>query len=92
MDFGLFWALIALGLTGVVMIYSATRQALVNAGDNPHYYLERQGVFVFVGIIVMYFISRFEDVYKRQAPNRASGRISSPASPTSRTATDSPSP
>jgi rod shape determining protein RodA len=63
MDFGLFGALIALGLTGVVMIYSATRQALVNAGDNPHYYLERQGVFVFVGIIVMYVISRFD--YRR---------------------------
>ena len=63
MDHGLFWALIALGVTGVIMIYSATRQALVNAGYNPHYYLERQGAFVVAGIVVMYVISRLD--YRR---------------------------
>jgi rod shape determining protein RodA len=63
MDFPLFWALIGLGVTGVVMIYSATRQALVNAGYNPHYYLERQALFVFLGIIAMYVISRLD--YRR---------------------------
>jgi len=60
MDFGLFWALIGLGIIGVLMIYSATRQALVNAGYNPHYYLERQGGFVIFGVVVMYVISRFD--------------------------------
>jgi rod shape determining protein RodA len=45
------------------MIYSATRQGLVVAGDNPHYYLERQSLFVFVGIIAMYTISRID--YRR---------------------------
>lgn len=63
MDFTLFWALIALGVTGVVMIYSATRSALANAGYNPHYYLERQGLFVVLGVVVMYVISRFD--YRR---------------------------
>ena len=63
MDHGLFVGLIVLGVTGVVMIYSATRQALVNAGFNGHYYLERQGFFVLIGIIAMYLVSRLD--YRR---------------------------
>jgi rod shape determining protein RodA len=59
-DTGLFFGLIALGVTGVIMIYSATRQALVNAGYNPHYYLERQGIFVLLGIVAMYVVSRID--------------------------------
>ena len=62
-DSGLFGGMIALGVTGAVMIYSATRQALVNAGDNPHYYLERQGLFVLLGIVSMYVVSRID--YRR---------------------------
>ncbi len=63
MDYSLFWALMALGATGVVMIYSTTRQALVDAGENPHYYVERQAVFVVIGIIAMYVVSRID--YRR---------------------------
>ncbi|OYV65132.1 MAG: hypothetical protein B7X07_04200 [Actinobacteria bacterium 21-64-8] len=63
LDHGLFWGLIALGVTGVIMIYSATRQALVNAGFSGHYYLERQGIFVVAGIVAMYLISRLD--YRR---------------------------
>ena len=63
MDYGLFWGMIALGFTGVIMIYSATRQALVNAGYNPHYYLERQGIFVLLGIAAMYIVSLID--YRR---------------------------
>jgi len=57
LDVSLLWGLIALGVTGVIMIYSATRQALISAGYNPHYYLERQALYVVVGIAVMYGIS-----------------------------------
>ena len=39
MDYSLAAGLVALGVIGVGMIYSATRQALVNAGYNGHYYL-----------------------------------------------------
>ena len=63
MDHGLFLGMIVLGVTGVVMIYSATRQALLNAGFNGHYYLERQGIFVVMGIVAMYFVSRLD--YRR---------------------------
>ena len=63
MDRSLFAGLVLLGLIGVVMIYSATRTALVNAGYNPHYYLERQGIFVVAGVLLMYGISRVD--YRR---------------------------
>ncbi len=56
-DLGLALGLILLGVTGVIMIYSATRQALINEGFNPHYYLERQAFFVGLGIVVMYVVS-----------------------------------
>ena len=63
LDFSLFWGLIVLGVTGVVMIYSATRQPLVNAGLNSHYYLERQALFVVIGVFVMYIVSLID--YRR---------------------------
>jgi rod shape determining protein RodA len=63
LDLGLACGLIALGVTGVVMIYSATRQGLIEAGDNPHYYLERQAFFVGLGIVVMYVVSLID--YRR---------------------------
>jgi rod shape determining protein RodA len=63
LDLGLAGALIALGLFGAVMIYSATRQALVDEGFNPHYYFERQSLFVIIGIVVMLVISRID--YRR---------------------------
>lgn len=60
LDLPLMLGMIVLGVFGVVMIYSATRQPLLNAGYNPHYYLQRQGQFVFLGIIVMYVMSRID--------------------------------
>jgi rod shape determining protein RodA len=57
LDHSLLWGMIALGFVGVMMVYSATRQPLANAGYNPHYYLERQGLYVCIGVGVMYAIS-----------------------------------
>ncbi|HVA52578.1 MAG TPA: FtsW/RodA/SpoVE family cell cycle protein [Acidimicrobiales bacterium] len=62
-DRALFWSMIALGATGVVAIYSATRQQLVNQGLNSHYYVERQGLFMVLGVIAMYVVSRID--YRR---------------------------
>jgi rod shape determining protein RodA len=55
--------LVVLGLAGVVVISSATRQALLNAGDNPNYYLQRQLVWVVLGIALMAVIARID--YRR---------------------------
>lgn len=62
-DRALFWSMIALGGTGVVAIYSATRQQLVDQGFNSHYYVERQGLFMVLGVIAMYVVSRID--YRR---------------------------
>jgi rod shape determining protein RodA len=63
LDLGLAGGLIALGLFGALMIYSATRQELINEGFNPHYFLERQLLFVIIGIVVMIAISLID--YRR---------------------------
>ena len=62
-DLWLFFGMIILGATGVVAIYSATRQQLVNQGLNSHYYVERQGFFMVLGAVLMYLISRID--YRR---------------------------
>ena len=38
---------------GVLMIYSATRGWLTYAGDDPHYFLKRQAIFMVIGVVVM---------------------------------------
>jgi rod shape determining protein RodA len=62
-DRTLMGGLIVLGLVGVAVIYSATRRALEQAGYNPHYYLERQSIWVALGIVVMLLVSRID--YRR---------------------------
>jgi rod shape determining protein RodA len=62
-DFGLLAGLLLLAVTGVVVNYSASRQQLINAGENPHYYLERQGLFVILGLIAMFIVARID--YRR---------------------------
>ncbi len=52
-----------LALTGVVVIYSATRDKLAIQGLNPHYYLERQALFVVLGMGVMVALSLID--YRR---------------------------
>jgi rod shape determining protein RodA len=51
---------LAVSLFGVVMVYSATRDPLLAARENPHYYLERQLAFVVLGAIVMLVVSRID--------------------------------
>jgi rod shape determining protein RodA len=63
LDLGLAGGLIVLGLFGVLMIYSATKQELINEGFSPHYFLERQLLFVVIGIVVMIAISLID--YRR---------------------------
>jgi rod shape determining protein RodA len=49
-----------LALTGVVMIYSATKGWLKVDGDDPHYFLKRQAVFVVIGVVVMLAMALFD--------------------------------
>jgi rod shape determining protein RodA len=62
-DFVLVGTSILLALTGVVMIYSATRGWLRLAGDDPRYFLKRQAVFLVIGLVVMVALALFD--YRR---------------------------
>ena len=44
---------LVVAVLGVVFVYSATRSKLLLAGVSPHYYLNRQGAYVVVGVLVM---------------------------------------
>ena len=52
-DLTLIGAVLAIALLGMLMIYSATRNALEVAGLDPQYYLQRQALWVAVGILAM---------------------------------------
>jgi rod shape determining protein RodA len=62
-DVVLLGASVLLALTGVVMIYSATRGKLSLAGEDPHYYLKRQAAYVVIGVVVMVALALFD--YRR---------------------------
>jgi rod shape determining protein RodA len=52
-DLVLIGASLAVATVGVVMVYSATRGALMAAGDSPTAYLKRQALWVVLGVIAM---------------------------------------
>ena len=52
-DLSLAGAVLFLASFGLLMIYSATRTRLEEAGSDPQYYLQRQAMFVALGIGVM---------------------------------------
>jgi cell division protein FtsW len=54
---------IALVAFGLVMVYSATSAAAAVGGKNPNYYLERQGIYGAVGIVLMIVAQRWD--YRR---------------------------
>ena len=56
-------AVVALALFGDLMIYSATKVALINAGYDPQYYLKKQTIWVVVGLVLMFAVSRID--YRR---------------------------
>lgn len=62
-DRGLLFSIVTLALFGDLMIYSATKVPLTNAGYDPAYYLKRQTMWVFIGLVVMWIVSRVE--YRR---------------------------
>ena len=59
-DRALLFGIVTLALFGVLMIYSATKVALTNAGYDPAYYLKRQSMWVCIGLAVMWLVSRVD--------------------------------
>jgi len=54
---------LVLSLTGIVMIYSATKGKLALAGEDPRYYLKRQATFFVISLVVLVAVSLFD--YRR---------------------------
>ncbi len=44
-------------IVGVVMVYTATRGVLILQGISPHYFLDRQAVFVLLGLVAMVVVA-----------------------------------
>jgi cell division protein FtsW len=57
---------LALVAFGLVMVYSATSAAAEVGGQNPNYYLERQGLYAVLGIVLMVVLRRWD--YGRLRP------------------------
>jgi len=55
-------SLVTLGLVafGLVMVYSATSASAALANGDPAYYLKRQGVYAFIGLVLMVVLSRVD--------------------------------
>jgi cell division protein FtsW len=54
---------LALVAFGLVMVYSATSASAAVGGNDPSYYLKRQGVYAAIGIVLMIVIQRWD--YRR---------------------------
>ena len=54
---------LALVAFGIVMVYSATSASAAVGGANPNYYVERQGLYAFLGIALMVVAQRWD--YRR---------------------------
>ena len=65
-DFILVLATVVVAGIGLVMVYSATRGTLLAAGDDPHFYLKKQALFVLLGFFIMVVFALFD--YRRLEP------------------------
>jgi len=59
-DRGLLFGIVSLALFGDLMIYTATKIPLGNAGYDPAFYLKRQSMWVGIGLVVMWIVSRVD--------------------------------
>jgi rod shape determining protein RodA len=67
LDYGLAVTTFVVAVTGVIIVYSATRSKLLLAGLSPHYYLDRQAAFVVVGAVVMIVLAAMDYRWLEQA-------------------------
>lgn len=64
-DWVLMSAVGALTVIGVFMVYSATRPRLLNRGDDPFFFAQRQVIFIMVAIVAMIVVMWFDYVQLR---------------------------
>src|SRR5258708_3860659 len=57
MDWSLIAAVVALSVLGVLLVWSATEPTLAKQGLSTRTYLDKQGVYVVLGLIIMFAVS-----------------------------------
>ena len=62
-NISLFISVIVLSLFGLIMVYSSSSIWAEYKFDDPFKYVKNQGLFLIIGIILMYFISKVD--YKK---------------------------
>ena len=68
-DVVLLAAVAAITALGMLMIYSSTRARQASAGLDPGYFLKRQAMFVFVGVVVLVVLTLVDyQVLRDMAP------------------------
>ena len=65
-DYILVVATLMVSAIGVIMVYTATRGALLAQGDDPKTFLKKQGLFVVLGVITMVVVALID--YRRWEP------------------------
>ena len=65
-DFSLCITIFLLLSLGIVMVLSASAPSALSQYGNSYYYVTRQGIFAFIGICLMFFISKIDyKIYKK---------------------------
>jgi rod shape determining protein RodA len=68
-DVSLIAAVLSIAAIGLLMVYFATERALIAQGSNPHYYVERQAIFVILGVVAMLAVTMVDyRIYRDYAP------------------------
>jgi rod shape determining protein RodA len=57
MDWPLVIVVCALSAIGLLLVWSATQPSLLAAGQNPHTYLVKQGLWAVIGLVLMFVVS-----------------------------------
>jgi rod shape determining protein RodA len=57
MDWLLVLVVCALSAIGLLLVWSATQPSLLAAGQNPHTYLVKQGLWAVIGLVLMFVVS-----------------------------------
>ena len=72
---------LALVAFGLVMVYSATSASATVGGNDPSYYLKRQGIYAALGIVLMVVAQRWDYRAPAHALAAARARLRSVCSP-----------
>ncbi len=60
LDVVLVLAVVAIGVFGTIMVYTATRDQLQAAGVSPGYYMKKQALYMVIGLVIMFAVAAID--------------------------------